>query len=466
MFSVLHMSVVTETGIESPIFRIFERLVSDDPAAPAVYEGTEVISRAELLSSALEISVCLRQHGVHEGQVLALQMRNSTTFLATVAAALSLRATILPIDRDARQTEVESILDQFAARAIVRHDETGFSIEPCTGDSFEMGTALIKLTSGSTGRPRGVLTTEQNLIADCGNICATMGITPSDVNLGAIPFSHSYGFSNLVTPLLLQGTSVVVSNDYMPLSLMDLANRHRVTFVPGIPMMYDHLSRLPTEDGTFETVRRFISAGAPLSPNVARAFRERHGASIHSFYGCSECGGITYDRLGGAAERGTVGAAMKNVGLEIDPVTRRLRVRSEAAAAGYVNATTEESAKFDCDRFLTDDLVERTENEEIRIVGRANVLINIAGKKINPREIENVILTIPGVREVNVFGAPGGSRGEIVTAAVVADSAVTRRLVRERCMRELSAHKVPRVVKFLTVMPVDERGKLKKIELL
>ncbi|MDX1582322.1 MAG: class I adenylate-forming enzyme family protein [Thermoanaerobaculia bacterium] len=462
------MSVATETGIPSTIFRTFERLAALDPEAPAVFDHGRAVTRRELLQSAVEISGRLQEAGLIEGQALAVQMRNSTELLATIAASFQLRLTILSIDRDAKPQELGTVVSQFGARAFVRHGEgPEVSIQP-TGEqpSIAYRGALIKLTSGSTGRPRGVLTTENNLIADCVNICTTMGIAPDDVNLGAIPFSHSYGFSNLVTPLLLQGTAVVASNDYMPLSLMELANRHGATVFPGIPMIYDHLSRVPSEDGTFRSVRTLISAGAPLSPAIAKAFRELHGLSIHSFYGCSECGGITYDRLGGAAERGTVGAPMKNVRVRVNPENDRLMVESDAVALGYIDGTEEEQARFEPGRFLTDDLVEWTDDGEVRIRGRATALINIAGKKVNPREVENVILEMEGVREVAVFGAPGGARGEIVAAAVVADESVSRQAIREHCTTVLSTHKVPRIVKLLDELPVDERGKVRKSELL
>src|SRR5436190_7938137 len=115
-----------------------------------------------------------------------------------------------------------------------------------------------------------------------------MRISPTDINLGAIPFSHSYGFSNLVTPLIVQGTPVVASNDYLPQSTLDLANRFACTFAPLIPMVFEHLAN--AAHGEFATVRTFISAGAPLPPTTSRKFRERFGIAVHTFYGCSECG--------------------------------------------------------------------------------------------------------------------------------------------------------------------------------
>ena len=346
------------------------------------------------------------------------------------------RAIAMLIDRDASDVEVARITAHFGRR-------------PKLPD----GARIIKLTSGSTGNPRGIVTTEENLLADCENICRSMGIGADDVNFGAIPLSHSYGFSNLVTPLITQGTALVISNSYLPQTIIDFCNRHRCTVLPGIPMMFDHLV---SADGNFETVRLFISAGAPLPAATSRHFRERFGKSIHSFYGCSECGGITYDREGAAVERGTVGRAMEGVSLSTH--TARLVVHSPAAALGYLHDASN-FEPFQRGKFVTDDLVE-VRDSEIVLTGRVSDLINIAGKKVNPREVEQIILQIEGVRQVKVYGEPAGARGEVVAAAIVANPNVTREEVRAFCQERLSSHKVPRIVKLIDSMPVDDRGKV------
>jgi acyl-CoA synthetase (AMP-forming)/AMP-acid ligase II len=399
----------------------FSRLVERDPGTVAVIEDGRAVTRAELWARANAIAEQLPR------EPLALQLPNSAEFVATFLAALKRDLVVIPIDRDASSIEVANIRATF---------------QP----PFPAGTRLIKVTSGSTGKPKGIYTSEANLIADCENICSTMEIAPDDINLGAIPFSHSYGFSNLVTPLILQGTAVVATNAYLPQSLVDLANEHRCTVAPLIPMVFDHLAT--AAHGRFETVRTFISAGAPLPAATSRRFRERFGIPIHSFYGCSETGGITYDRVGGAAERGTVGTAMNGVSLSIE--NSRLTVRSASAAGGS---------------FVTDDLVAMNEEGELVLTGRASDLINTAGKKVNPREVEAVILQIEGVREAKVYGEAAGARGEVVAAAIVATPEVTRELVREFCRARLSLHKVPRIVKLIDALPVDERGKIKRAAL-
>lgn len=446
------------------MFQRFLTLVEKEPHATALIHGDgggdsgSITTRAQLLDRAEAFAGRLVSSGIVEGDALAIQLPNSVDFVAAFLAACKLRLVAVPIDRDATETEVANILGHFAIRGLVyRSDGLSLTVRDLTErPAVPTEARLVKLTSGSTGTPKGIVTTEANLIADCTNICATMDIRPSDLNLGAIPFSHSYGFSNLVMPLLVQGTAVVVSNDYLPQSLVELANRYRCTVAPLIPMVFAHLAT--AAHGDFESVRTFLSAGAPLPATTSRRFRERFGADIHSFYGCSECGGITYDRLGGAVERGTVGTPMENV--TVSTAGARLSVRSAAVAAGYLlDAATFQPLDA---TFTTDDLAELREDGELALTGRAGDLINTAGKKVNPREVEAVILQIDGVREVKVYGEAAGARGEVVVAAVVGTPNVTRELVREFCRARLSSHKVPRIVKLIEEMPVDERGKVKR----
>lgn len=443
----------------------FLALVEQAPSAAALIDGTsgEITSRFELRDRGAALAERLRASGIHRGDALAIQLPNGVDFVAAFLAALELDLVVIPIDRDAPETEVGRILAHFSVRGLVYCADrrtTSVSIrEIDRRPVLPRNARLIKLTSGSTGLPKGIVTTEANLVADCRTICSTMDIRPSDINLGAIPFSHSYGFSNLVTPLLLEGVPVVFSNDYLPQALVDLANRYSCTVAPLIPMALAHLTT--AAHGEFESVRTFISAGAPLPATTSRRFRERFGIDIHSFYGCSECGGIAYDRRGGAVERGTVGAPMDGVSLTIEG--SRLRIRSEAVAAGHlIDAAT--FLPIHASTFTSDDLVEMRDGE-LALTGRAGDLINTAGKKVNPREVEAVILQIEGVREVKVYGEAAGARGEVVAAVIVGTPNVTRDQVREFCRQRLSLHKVPRIVKLIDEMPVDERGKVRRAAL-
>ncbi|HEX3579383.1 MAG TPA: class I adenylate-forming enzyme family protein [Thermoanaerobaculia bacterium] len=433
----------------------FLELATSAPEAVALLDGTtgEVISRVMLAERIDKIASVFGD--LQANDVVAIQLPNSVDFIAVFGAVLKFNLVAILIDRDATDAEIGNVLEHFGARGLF--NRSGLSTRSAVRPNLPAGARLIKLTSGSSGLPKGIVATEANLIADAVNICATMDIRPDDVNLGAIPMSHSYGFSNLVTPLFIQGTPVVISNDYLPQSIVNLCNRYSSTVAPLIPMVFDHLST--AGDGEFRTVRTFLSAGAPLPPAVSRKFRERFGIPIHTFYGCSECGGITYDREGAAVERGTVGRAMENVTLTSK--RGRLIVRGDNVALGYLHdANTFQP--FAEHLFITDDLVDVRDDGEVAITGRASDLINTAGKKVNPREVEQVLLQIEGVREAKVYGEPAGARGDVVAAAVVASADVTREQIRAFCLAHLSPHKVPRIVKLIESIPVDERGKVKR----
>jgi long-chain acyl-CoA synthetase len=445
----------------------FLTLVGNDPEAAALVDGRTgaITTRLMLLEQARSIASELATAGLVSGDLVAIQLPNSVEFIAAFVAILIHRMVAIPIDRDAPASEVANILAHFGVRGLVyRADRTADAISISTrtiegAGAIPTDARLIKLTSGSTGRPKGIVTSEANLIADCRSICATMQIAPTDLNFGAIPFSHSYGFSNLVTPLLLQGTPIVISNDYLPVTILDLCNRHRCTVFPGIPMIYEHLASLPEEDGKFESITTFLSAGAPLTPGTSRRFRERFGRDVHTFYGCSECGGITYDREGGSVERATVGSAMQ--GAELSAGEGRLVIRSGAVALGYLHdASTFEP--FAAGTFVSDDLAAIDEDGFVHLTGRASEMIITAGKKVNPREVEQVILQLEGVRQVKVYGEPAGARGEVVAAAIVGSPELTRDQVRQFCREKLSLHKVPRIVKLIESIPVDERGKVRR----
>src|SRR3954470_22712382 len=196
---------------------------------------------------------------------------------------------------------------------------------------------LLKLTSGTTAAPRAIRFRSEQLVADCEQICRTMGIGADDLNYGVIPLSHSYGFSNLVTPLLVGGVSLVLSRDRMPRAVLDGLATSGATVFPGMPVFYQAFCEMENAPA-LPKLRLCISAGAPLPLEVARKFREKFGQAIHSFYGSSECGGICYDREARLEEAGFVGPPMDGVRiefLEADSVGIRIRIQSAAAGDGY-----------------------------------------------------------------------------------------------------------------------------------
>ena len=171
--------------------------------------------------------------------------------------------------------------------------------------------------------------------------------------MGAIPFSHSYGFSSVVLPALMRGALIVVPDERSVMAPLAAARDLEATFFPAVPAWLSCWARLASPPPLPPSVRLLTSAGAPLAPETARAVRERFGRPVQVFYGASESGGIAFDREGTAAEQGTVGTPVEGVAIELDAETGRLRVRSAAVAEGYLPEPASELAGGS---FLTGDL--------------------------------------------------------------------------------------------------------------
>jgi acyl-CoA synthetase (AMP-forming)/AMP-acid ligase II len=311
---------------------------------------------------------------------------------------------------------------------------------------------LLKLTSGTTGAPRAVWFTAVQLAADCAQICATMGITRGDVNFGAIPLAHSYGFSNLLTPLLLRGVPLALSEDRLPRALLAGLERTGATVFPGTPVLFQHLAALDVPRPP--RLRLCISAGAPLPRATWEAFHARFGLGIHTFYGSSECGGIAYDRSGSLVGEGHVGTALEGVSLA-PRGDGRLEVRSAAVGGGYFPEADPET--LDGSRFVPGDLVRLTEHGLV-LTGRAGDLINVAGRKLNPADVERCVVQFPGVRAAVVFGVVSPRRGEEPVVCVAGDGIDPAALLRH-CLANLPAWQAPRDVWLVPEIPADERGK-------
>jgi len=293
-----------------------------------------------------------------------------------------------------------------------------------------------------------------------------MGISDADLNFGVIPISHSYGFSNLLLPLIARGVPMVVSCDRTPRAILADLARTNATVFPGMPLFYQAFCEV-NDTPALPNLRLCISAGAPLSAVVAKKFFEKFKKRIHSFYGASECGGICYDREGRSDIEGFVGQPMRGVQVELVDATAassRIRVRSAAAGDGYFPEPDEE--KLGNGIFVPDDLLAR-DDSGLKIVGRISDVINVAGKKVNPAEVEAHLLRFSGVRQAVVFGRPAGAglRNEEVAACVVAAPAVSENDLLRFCRSALSASQVPKRIFITDAIPVNERGKISRRDL-
>ena len=407
------------------------------------------------------------------GAVVAVQIGNHEDWPAVFIACLRKQLVVLPLDQSIGEQQRDAALEICRASALVSAVPSENSPQiirlrtaDTTADWGENVPSLLKLTSGTTAAPRAIRFRSHQLLADCNQICDTMDISDDDLNFGVIPVSHSYGFSNLLTPLIARGVPMVVSRDRTPRAVLADLARTGATVFPGTPAFYQAFCDIG-DVPPLPKLRLCISAGAPLSSAVAKKFFEKFKQPIHSFYGASECGGICYDRHGTTFEDGLVGQPMQGVEVElIDPTesASQIRVRSAAVSDGYFPEPDDQ--KLGNGVFVPDDLLERHDSA-LKIVGRISDVINVAGKKVNPAEVEAHLLRFKGVRQAVVFGRPTGAglRNEEVAACVLASPDVSESDLLRFCRTALSGWQVPKRIFIVDIIPTNERGKISRRDL-
>ncbi len=317
----------------------------------------------------------------------------------------------------------------------------------------------LKITSATTGLSRTIAFTAEQLAADAENIMVTMGLRPDWPNLGVISMAHSYGFSNLVLPLLLHGVPLVLVPSPLPETVRLAAKDESALTLAGVPALW----RAWHEAGAIpQNVPLGVSAGAPLPVSLEREVFGSAGLKIHNFYGSSECGGITYDATATPrADDACVGAPMHNVQLALNE-DGCLQVRSRAVGQTY---WPEPANTLGGGCFQTSDLAEIRDGL-VYYRGRCSDQINVAGRKVFPASIERALASHPAVTECLVFGLPDddADRTERIVACVAARSPIGAAELKQFLLEKLPAWQVPRQWCFVDSLSPNQRGKVSRAE--
>ncbi|MCX6891801.1 MAG: fatty acid--CoA ligase family protein [Verrucomicrobia bacterium] len=317
----------------------------------------------------------------------------------------------------------------------------------------------LKTTSATGGLPRGVAFRAEQLAADADNIVATMGLRADWPNLGVISLAHSYGFSNLVLPLLLHGIPLILAPSPLPEMVRRAAEGYPDLTLAGVPALWRawHEARVIPPD-----VRLAISAGAPLPLALERAVFDVAGLKIHNFYGSSECGGIAYD--GTCTPRpddSSVGSPMHHVDVALCE-DGCLQVRSRAVGETYW-PDGDDTLAAGC--FQTSDLAELRDGQ-VYLRGRLGDQINVAGRKVSPATIERALREHEAVKDCLVFGIPSSDadRTDAIIACVATDGPGDSNEMKQFLLSKLPGWQIPRGWWFVESLGVNTRGKTPRAE--
>jgi len=331
--------------------------------------------------------------------------------------------------------------------------------------------AAIVYTSGTTGRAKGAVLAHGNLAANARTLVEEWQITAQDRYLAALPLFHVHGLGNGVCSWLASGCRMRLVERFEREKAQALFEEFRPTLFFGVPTIYVRL--LEVLDGPArrigERARLFVSGSAPLPAPVFEAFRAKFGHAVLERYGMTETLMSIGNPYDGERRPGTVGRPLPRVEVRIvgpdgrdlgDAETGELLVRGPAVFSGYWRRPDATAAAFVDGWFRTGDLGERSPDGYVTLRGRASDLIIAGGFNVYPREIEEVLLEQPGVREAAVVGVPDERRGERPVAYFAGDADPAA--LEAACRQQLASFKVPTAFLRVESLPRNALGKVQK----
>lgn len=350
---------------------------------------------------------------------------------------------------------------------------------------IDIDLAAIIYTSGSTGEPKGVMLTHRNMMAACTSIASYLELGEDDVILNVLPLAFDYGLYQMIMAFRTGARLVLERSFAFPAQILAIIERERVTGFPGVPTIFAALSDLKTlKADDFASIRYVTNTAAALPLKHIRLLQELFAdARIYSMYGLTECKRCTYLPPEDLARKPlSVGIAIPNTEMWIvDEDDRRvgpnvigqLVIRGATVMKGYwgkpeATARKLKPGPLPGEQVLyTGDYCRMDEEGYLYFVGRSDEIIKSRGEKVAPREVENVLMEIPGVREAAVVGVPDDLLGQAVKAFVVMEQGTImgEKQLRMECQKRLENFMIPKSIQIVSSLPMTDTGKLKKIAL-
>jgi long-chain acyl-CoA synthetase len=484
---------------------------------------------AEFDAAVNRAAALLAAHGVSKGDVVSLLMPNSAEYIIAYFACWKLGALAGPVNSLLKEHEIEFVMNNSEAKAILVHSEFKPHIESIRGDlphlesviefndeaeatrafagscqkpdreggrpsekaladarasdTVDIGRdddAIIIYTSGTTGKPKGCLLTHGNVIANARQISEWLGFTKDDRLLTIMPLFHMNAVSVTTMSALYAGGSTVISPKFSASQFWKIVSDYQVTSFGSVATMLSILLNT-YPDGVPEGLKtgqlRFAMCGsAPVPAEVMKKFEETFNCPVVEGYGLSES--TCRSTFNPPDERRRPGSCGLPIGNEMkvvddndndvpDGELGEIVLRGENILKGYFKSPEATETAFLNGWFHTGDIGYRDKDGYFYIVDRKSDMIIRGGENIYPREIDEVLYQHPAVAAAATIGVPDDLYGEEVAAFVVLKDGmkVSEQELISHCQKELADYKCPKTIRIVRDIPKGPTGKLLKREL-
>jgi long-chain acyl-CoA synthetase len=484
------------------------------------------LTYSELESAANHLARSLQNLGVARGDRVAIHLPNSVEAVVGIFAVLKAGGVFVVISRTTKPDKLAFILNNCRATALItdaRAIEQGvgktvlekvsslgyllvggkpsgtfaahprchaFTVRgddpqcsPPANGAIDLDLACLIYTSGTTGEAKGVMCDHSNVVFVTQSIVESLRNTSDDIVLSVLPLAFSYGLYQLMAMICTGGTLVLEESFAFPTVVMQKLAQEPVTGFAGVPTIYSIILGMDLRGHDFPRLRYLTNAAAGLPVEHVKRLRQLFpSVELYLMHGLTEVARTM--RLPPEQvdlRPGSSGCAIPGTELWIEDETGRrlapgevgeLIVRGRHVMRGYWDDPQLTAARFrpgplPGERVChSGDLFRTDEDGFFYYVSRKDDIIKCRGEKVAPREVENVLYAMPGVRDAAIVGIPDPLLGQAVKAFVVAsDSSLTEAAVIAHCKARLEDFMVPQQVEFRRELPKTDNGKIRKLDL-
>lgn len=506
------------------VHHFLEQSAQRSPEKIALVFDERRLSYAALESQANRLANALIAGGVQRGERVVLFLPNSVELVVGIFAVLKAGAVFVVVNHTTKQDKLDYILNNCQAAAMVTWQaregmarallETtpslrlvvlaaspdGARCEP-PFDTFDhiqetypdhrpavsmidLDLACLIYTSGSTGDPKGVMSDHSNMVFAADSIISYLENREDDIVINVLPLSFDYGLYQLLMVMRFGGTLVLERGFTYPAQVLKRIEQERVTGFPGVPTIFSVLLTMDLGNFDLSSLRYVTNTAAALPSSHIQHIREKFPhVRLYSMYGLTETKRTLYlppEELDRRPD--SVGIAIPGTEVWVEDEDGRrcppgqigeLVVRGRHVMRGYWCAPQASAERFrpgpiPGERLCyTGDLFRMDDEGFLYFVARKDDIIKSRGEKVSPKEVENAVYRLDGVREAAVIGIPDPVLGQAIKVFVVAseDSQLTENDVIRHCKANLEDFLVPKVVELVSELPKTSSGKIKKSDL-
>ncbi len=485
----------------------FFRSAAGRSGKTAIFHGNDQVSYERLARQAHAVALHLRTRlGTAPGDRVGIWMRNRPDFAAALFGALEAEAVVVPINTFLKPAEVDYILQDAGIGVLfaddelreslgdlrdrhpgmrltsvesLQHEASSVATDPLPGSSRRTpdDLAVLVYTSGTTGRPKGAMLTHGNLLTNVEGCRQILEVVEWDRFVLMLPMFHSFMLTVCVfLPLLTGGSVVLIRSLHPPKLMLSEIIQNEGSVLPAMAQVFRALAGTPS--GIDLPLRLCVSGAGPLPATILEAFNKRFPCvPLIEGYGLSEASPVvSVNPVRGPWIPGTIGKPIPGVEVSIQDEEGRIVahgtdgeicVRGGNVMRGYWRDPDKTAEAFRGDWLLTGDMGHLRPDGYFALTDRKKDMLKPNGLNVYPREIEEVIMQLPGVREAAVVGEPDERRGERPVAFVVMEdgSPFEEEILLSFLRTRLADYKVPKRAISLSTLPRNGTGKILKTHL-